>query len=151
MPQKQNLDALIALLFKTGHIVREHTNPKERPSPTTFVQLHSLQYVALHQEKKPTMRDIAKYLNIAPPSATSIVDTLFRSGKLKRIPDKKDRRIIRIEITAQGRAALRRGKVQIAKRVKNILALLSDKEKQQLISILEKISQAYIKKYEKVY
>jgi len=45
------------------------------------------------KKKEVPMKEIAKWLNITPPSASSIVDSLVKKKLVKRKIDKKDRRI----------------------------------------------------------
>ena len=49
------------------------------------------------------MKEIADYFAISAPSATSMVETLIKSNHLRRKPDSKDRRIIRVALTANGK------------------------------------------------
>jgi DNA-binding MarR family transcriptional regulator len=44
------------------------------------------------------MKEIAKWLNITPPSASNIVDHLVKKKLVKRNVDKKDRRITIISL-----------------------------------------------------
>jgi len=48
-----------------------------------------------------TMKDIADYLKITPPSVTTLVEEMEEKGLVKRINDKKDRRVIFITLTGK--------------------------------------------------
>ncbi len=43
---------------------------------------------------KVTMKHIADHLGVTPPSATEIVSEMEKKGLVKRVDDKKDRRIV---------------------------------------------------------
>ena len=64
----------------------------------TFPQLETLRFI--REKKNPTMKDIADYLSISAPSATSMVEYLSKKGLLKRKIDSKDRRTVRVVTTS---------------------------------------------------
>lgn len=144
MNQTRGVNQLVELLFKTGQLIREHTKPSEKLSLASFAQLHIMQFVAMADNKKPiNMSAIANHLNITPPSATSLVNNLVKNKDLKRISDTKDRRIVRLELTRRGLKALARGRAQLIKRMEVVFSVLNQKEQNQMISILQKISKQY--------
>lgn len=53
-----------------------------------------------------TVGELAARLEISPPGAVKIVDEMEASGHLERSGDPEDRRLIRLRLTARGRAAL---------------------------------------------
>ena len=52
---------------------------------------------------KRTMKDIADYLKITPPSATTLVEEMETKGLIKRIKDQKDRRVVFITLAEKTR------------------------------------------------
>ncbi|MFE4664301.1 MarR family winged helix-turn-helix transcriptional regulator [Streptomyces sp. NPDC056716] len=60
-----------------------------------------------HFSAPPRMADLATRLEVVPRAVTSLVDGLEASGKVRRVPDPHNRRVIRIELTDDGRKALR--------------------------------------------
>jgi DNA-binding MarR family transcriptional regulator len=58
----------------------------------TFSQVEVLGFIG--PTGKETMKSIADHLGITPPSATEIVKEMEKKGLVKRIDDKKDRRIV---------------------------------------------------------
>jgi len=67
----------------------------------TRVQIMTLRFVSYNDECKTS--DIAECLAVSRPDATRIVDTLVNKGFIKRIYDNKDRRVIRLKITPEGK------------------------------------------------
>lgn len=62
-------------------------------------QLNHLEVLDLvFKRKKVPMKEIAKWLNITPPSASSIVDSLVKKKLVKRTTDREDRRITVISL-----------------------------------------------------
>ncbi len=60
-----------------------------------------------HYGSPPRMADLAERLEVVPRAVTTLVDGLETAGKVRRVPDPGNRRVIRIELTDDGRAALR--------------------------------------------
>lgn len=52
----------------------------------------------IFKKKEVPMKEIAKWLNITPPSASNIVDHLVKKKLVKRNVDKKDKRITIISL-----------------------------------------------------
>ena len=63
----------------------------------TLSQVEILNFIGLSGKK--TMRDIADYLKITPPSVTAIIEEMEEKGLVKRINDKKDRRVVFITLS----------------------------------------------------
>lgn len=55
-----------------------------------------------------TLGDLAVRERIQPPTVTRIVNRLHEEGLVDRIPDSADRRIIRVQLSAMGKAFLQR-------------------------------------------
>jgi DNA-binding MarR family transcriptional regulator len=49
-----------------------------------------------------TLRELASYLRVTPPSASGLVDRLVRQGYLRREDDTQDRRLVRHHLTERG-------------------------------------------------
>ncbi|MFJ8531805.1 MarR family winged helix-turn-helix transcriptional regulator [Streptomyces sp. NPDC093591] len=60
-----------------------------------------------HYDSPPRMADLAERLEVVPRAVTTLVDGLETSGKVRRVPDPTNRRVIRIELTDDGRETLR--------------------------------------------
>ena len=144
MNQTKGVDQLVEMLFNTGQLIREHTKQREKLSLASFAQLHIMQFVAMADHKKSiNMSDIANHLNITPPSATSLVNHLVKNRELKRIPDASDRRVVQLKLTPRGLRNLAKGRGQLIKRMKKVFSVLNQKEQNQIIAILQKISKQY--------
>ncbi len=96
--------------------------------------LEIMQYIKEHGN--PTMKDIAGYLQITPPSVTTIVDAMEQSKLVKRVAIASDRRSLRVSLTpkAQKLAAVLQQKK--SKLLTQLLKKLSAEQKQQLSSII---------------
>lgn len=141
MATQAKIERLISLIFTTTRFIRERTRDHERIDPFSFLRLETLRYVAEHEN--PSMKEVADHLCITPPSATSLIDSLVKARHLTRVFDKEDRRIVRLAVTLRGTKTIKQGFSMIAKRIKQILDKLDDKEINDLSSILEKLSRFY--------
>src|ERR1035437_7081387 len=99
---ENQIDRIIRLIFATNRLLHEQ---KEQGSEKqrSYLQLVTLVYV---KNKTPLMKEIADFLGIAPPSATSLANTLAKAQLVKRQTDIEDRRIVRIAITKKGESYL---------------------------------------------
>lgn len=104
----------------------------------SILQIEALRFV--RDEKDVLMKDLAKYLFIAPPSATSIVDDLVKGKFVVRSEDKDDRRNISVSLTPKGKRALEDCLRKKMEKVVRKIDLLSSGEKKTFLSLLEKLS-----------
>ncbi|SQC01138.1 MarR family winged helix-turn-helix transcriptional regulator [Clostridium tetanomorphum] len=57
----------------------------------------------LYEEESLPISEIGKKLEISKPQMTVIIDKLIKQDLVERIPDKKDRRVININLTTKGK------------------------------------------------
>lgn len=135
-----NLTQLVELMLQTGRQI-QGSRTVDRFSPYTALRIEALGFIA--SRKEPTMRDVADYFGITPPSATSLINGLEKGGAIARKPDKADRRVTRLVLTAAGRKAYESGHTQMTTHMKGILGNLSHTERDALIKIFTKLSRIY--------
>jgi DNA-binding MarR family transcriptional regulator len=90
-----------------------------------------------HWSSPPRMADLAERLEVVPRAVTTLVDGLEASGKVRRVPDPTNRRVIRIELTDDGRKALRELRGARRSAAEEILAPLTDEERAVLGGLLD--------------
>jgi len=95
---KTNLGDLL-LLFRRN--ILESVKQKGIKDDLTFSQLEILHFVGIHGER--TMKSIAIYLKITPPSVTELIRQMEKKNLVKRINGKKDRRVVSIVLTESAR------------------------------------------------
>ncbi|WP_405595847.1 MarR family transcriptional regulator [Streptomyces sp. NBC_01410] len=89
-----------------------------------------------HYDEPPRMADLAARLEVVPRAVTSLVDGLEASGCVRRVPDPTNRRVIRIELTDPGRAALRALRSARRAAAEDILAPLTTDQREVLGGLL---------------
>ncbi|MFB7513689.1 MarR family winged helix-turn-helix transcriptional regulator [Streptomyces sp. NPDC056144] len=95
-------EQLLRLTRRLHRIQKRHLEPVG----ITPAQSRLLRTVA-HFGEPPRMADLAARLEVVPRAVTSLVDGLEASGRVRRVPDPNNRRVVRIELTDAGRATLR--------------------------------------------
>jgi DNA-binding MarR family transcriptional regulator len=138
-----------AVLFAVVRRLREEAKESVRNIPTrdlpgTFGSFAVLHYV--DERGKPSMHDIAENLFISPPAASLLVDGMVRDKLLGRTADSRDRRTIRVTLTARGRQYLKKGQHQKIEILRKVFSVLSEREQLQLIVLLKKVVAADFKK-----
>ncbi len=128
-------DNIISLLITAGRVIKDRLREANGVSPT---QIWTLRFIS--ERGEPTMKDVADYLSITPPSATAVIENFVEQNLIERILDKQDRRIIRLRLTSKGKMFLDEVSKKASKKMKDLLSKLDKNEINQLKIILEKIS-----------
>ncbi len=137
----ENFDEQIASsLFSLGQIFREKMRDPKLMSTLSFSKIETLRFI--FKNKTTSMKDIAKYLHITPPSATALIDSLKKENFIKRITNKTDRRITMLKLTTKGEKLLVEKHKKMSELVKKGLNKLKEEEKEQFINILNKFLSA---------
>ncbi|WP_405696610.1 MarR family winged helix-turn-helix transcriptional regulator [Streptomyces sp. NBC_01185] len=105
------------------------------PIGITPAQFRLLRTTA-HYDGAPRMADLAERLDVVPRAVTTLVDGLEASGRVRRAPDPTNRRVIRIEITEEGRAVLRSMRDARKAAAEEILAPLTAEQREVLGGLL---------------
>lgn len=126
---------ILNLFFRIGVKIKEKQKKKHF---TSMLCVRTLRFVM--EKGEPTMKEVADYLGITPPSTTTMVDHYVKSGHLERLTDKNDRRIIRIGVTPKGKKFLKDGYENMLRIYQELLSKLNQKEINELKIILNKIA-----------
>ncbi|MDK0518117.1 MarR family transcriptional regulator [Streptomyces sp. ML-6] len=122
------------LLRVTRRLQRIQSRQLE-PIGITPAQFRLLRTVA-HYDRPPRMADLAQRLDVVPRAVTSLVDGLEASGRVRRAPDPDNRRVVRIEMTDEGRATLRSLRDARRAAAEEILAPLTADQREVLGGLL---------------
>jgi DNA-binding MarR family transcriptional regulator len=90
-----------------------------------------------HYPSPPRMADLAERLEVVPRAVTTLVDGLEAAGKVRRVPDTTNRRVIRIELTDDGLKALRTLREARRTAAAEVLAPLTDRQREVLGELLD--------------
>ncbi|MEV5385886.1 MarR family transcriptional regulator [Streptomyces sp. NPDC052721] len=127
-------EQLLRLTRRVHRIQKRHL--EQRDLGVTPAQSRLLRTLA-HYGSPPRMADLAERLEVVPRAVTTLVDGLEASGKVRRVPDPANRRVTRIELTDEGRATLRELRGARRSAAEEMLAPLTEKERQVLGVLLD--------------
>ena len=127
-------EQLLRLTRRVHRIQKRHL--EQRDLGITPAQSRLLRTLS-HFGSPPRMADLAERLEVVPRAVTTLVDGLEASGKVRRVPDPSNRRVIRIEITDDGRKALRELRGARRGAADEILAPLTNVEREVLRGLLD--------------
>ncbi|MFI0544166.1 MarR family winged helix-turn-helix transcriptional regulator [Streptomyces sp. WSLK1-3] len=135
-------DSLLAeqLLRLTRRVHRiQKRQLHERGLGVTPAQSRLLRTLA-HWETPPRMADLAERLEVVPRAVTTLVDGLEASGKVRRVPDPANRRVIRVEVTEDGVKTLQELRNVRRAAAEEILAPLSGEQRAVLGHLLDTLA-----------
>ena len=124
---------LLPLMFEMGRLLKREIC-SDNVDVLSFLHIETLRYI--EEEGTPSMRDIAEYLKIAPPSATALINSFVKDGILERASDAADRRVVRLQLSAKGHKTLTETMQKRAEAFSRVVAHLSVEECEELVRIL---------------
>jgi len=130
------LEQIISLIFMVRQLSHENMLD-EKDKNFSFLQFITLRHI---KDKKPLMKEVADFLAVTPPSATSIINTLTEAELVNRLTEATDRRIVRIVITKKGEKSLEKWQKKIAGNMRKRLEKLNKSEQENLAGILTKLT-----------
>lgn len=134
-----NIDEFLTFMFAIRSRLHDQAKAEGGEDYVSILRLKTLHYVSEHSPV--SMSDLADFLGVAPPSATTLVNSLVKSKQLARSTDAKDRRSVHLTVTAQGQKTMTEAKRRLASRIRQLLGQLDHHEQQTLMTILRKIAQ----------
>lgn len=134
-----NTTEKIASLFFS--VSRSMKQKMDLSSPFFQLPLAHAETLRLISEKKQiSMKQVADFLAITPPSATALVSHLVKAGYVQRSSSKNDRRSVYLSLTHKGTTVMQKAVLDHCKVYKKLLNKISPKEQMELINILTKLS-----------
>lgn len=129
-------EQVLTLMFEMGRMIRQACIAGgDLPMP--FAHLETVKFV--QTEGNPSMRDVAKYLRITAPSATQIVEDLVSRGLLKRTPDPKDRRMVRLSLSPKGKTVIAKNVRLKMNVLRGLAESLNAEEEREFARLLSKL------------
>jgi len=93
----------------------------------------------LNREEELKMTDLARSMHVTTAAMTGLVERLVRDGYVAREHDLKDRRIVKINLTAKGKKVINTVVEEKRKATMKIFGMISQKEREDYIKILTHI------------
>lgn len=149
MNKEDDLHKLIHIQFNVHRLIhssvmKEFLGDKGGSEGMSLLHIHAMRFI-MQSDELPTMHDVAQYLHVTPPSATSLMNTLVNVGYVRRVRGVKDRRTVSLELTAKGIEEIKKKRGRIENQMKIILEKLGVDDIKKMTTILEKIQTIYSK------
>ncbi|MFX3623915.1 MAG: MarR family winged helix-turn-helix transcriptional regulator [Ectobacillus sp.] len=128
-----HLLSLVPLFYRKFMLPNDSASQKHMP------QSHIQVLVLLDGLDTLTISEIGDRLSISRPNMTPLLNKLIEKGYIKRHYSTKDRRVILISLTQEGKAFISTYKQLIINKLKENLEILSVEEQQQFCNSLETI------------
>ena len=97
---------IIDNLRRVFQVVNEQSKKAERETGLTGPQLWAIKTIA--QEAPIMVSDIARRMYLHPATVVGILDRLEKQGLVLRVRSTEDRRVVKVELTRQGRALVKK-------------------------------------------
>jgi DNA-binding MarR family transcriptional regulator len=117
---------------------RQHQNEFFR-GKITLPQFVILSY--LEKEGPVRMTDLALFMNVTTAAMTGIIARLVRLGYVRRQADPKDRRIIKVTLTAKGEQTIKKAHQERRQVILHVFGQISEMEREDYLRILMHIQE----------
>lgn len=117
---------------------RLHRNREEGMGRHAIISiLRALQGSAQQEESGLKVTDISRILQVTSPTVTQLVNQLEKTGLVERIPDSRDRRVVRVRMTESGRRYLEEAVQAFRDFCRGLAGHLGEERSRQLASLLQ--------------
>ena len=138
-PAKDSLDRLIDSTYDFGRIMRQQMmGGMKIAGGANMLHIHALFLIS--EQEGLTMKELAKSLHIASPSATSLINRLVKMQWVGRMHDEMNRKLVRLWLTPLGKRILRQKHERRRDVLRHIFGHLTANEQLQLAKLHEKLS-----------
>ncbi|TBR18452.1 MarR family transcriptional regulator [bacterium] len=147
-PKASSSEAKARELVRHIDVVRAgaHRADKKNPATCTLLSMPEATVLgALAERGELPMSALAGAVNLSVSSATGLMDRLEDKGLARRVRSGTDRRMVRAELTAQGRRLAElvlEGRLRMTRRM---LSALSPREQDAFVALFRKIAAALSK------
>lgn len=104
--------------------------------------------IVLLETGEITQRALTERLGIQPGSASEVIAKLEHAGLIVRTSSAEDRRTANISLTDEGKVQAAEAKAQRDRRHEEMFSCLSEEEKGQLLTLLERVNHDWARRYQ---
>ena len=131
--EQRMADSLVSI-FEKVLVAEEKSLQKDYFKNLSLAEMHALDAIGPYESR--TMTETAQILGVTVGTLTVAIDRLVKKGYVERCRDEKDRRVVRISLTRDGKLAARmHGKFHKVL-AKHILEPYTDKEQDMLLGLV---------------
>ncbi len=103
--------------------------------------------IILLENKEVSQRALTKHLGIQPGSVSEVLKKLEDNGLINRLASEDDRRTSILSLTTEGEEAAKKALSHKDQLYNEMLEVLDEKDKQELLALLEKLNDDWDHKY----
>ncbi|WP_246483966.1 MarR family winged helix-turn-helix transcriptional regulator [Heyndrickxia vini] len=103
-----------------------------------YVTTNEYMVLKLMYKGKMRVTDLSKTLEVSASHITSITDSLVQKKLIERSRSSKDRRVVDLELTTEGKALIKNLNQITSNYMQEMFGVFSDDEKKKLIALLHK-------------
>jgi len=141
--QQKDFSKFFNTMLKMRKILDQTLDDSDEDNIPTMLQVQTLKTI---KENSPiTASELASRLQMSPSALTQMTDRLIKSKFISRKNDKNDRRLILLSLTSDGEEHLASILKRMEQKANQILAPISAKDLETVVSIFED----FLQKYEK--
>ena len=134
-------------IFDNVLLTEEKALSKGYFSNLSIAELHTLDAIGPYEAR--AMSETAARLGITTGTLTVAIDRLVRKGYVERYRDSKDRRVVRVRLTRQGKLAFRMHAKFHTLLVKRIMDPLDIEDRERLAALVREIDEFITEQYQK--
>lgn len=129
----RNSDDLIDLTFEVSRCMRRYMHTLIMDKSVNWLQMHAL--IQLSEQEGITMTEIAQFMKVSAPTATSFVNRLVKLKWIERKSDATNRKLVRLYLTDAGKKILKEKVKQRREIMQKVVTLLSEQDQKDLARI----------------
>jgi len=95
------------------------------------------------RDRTPTMAELGRLMELDKSSTTGLVDRTEARGVVRRVPDRADGRVVRVELTPQGRRLVETSALAVAARIDALTSDLDADQRDALAGMLSALVRSY--------
>ena len=139
------LSELLINTFNNILTIEEYVIKKGPLENLTVTEIHTIDAIGMYKAR--SMSDIVGDLSITIGTLSTGINNLVRKGYVTRKRDEKDRRVVNISLTRQGKIAYRVHEKFHLDMIKETIKELTEEEEKVLLNSLEKLTNYFQERY----
>lgn len=134
----EHSDILIDLTFEVSRLMRRKmASATKDDGSMNWLQMNALSLISEHEGV--TMKEVAAFMKVSAPSATSFVNRLVKMQWVERTDDVTNRKLVRLKVTQAGKQILTEKIAQKKQMMRGIVSLLSDEDQTDMIRVFRNL------------
>lgn len=131
-PELSTVDGLAQLSFLVHGLL-------ERRAAEHDLSIVQTRLLGVLRDRKPTMNELAKLLELDKSSVTGLVDRAERRGLVRRVPSTDDRRVVLVSLTDRGHSLVSAASAGFEADLAGLLECLSPSERSVLSGLVSRL------------